>query len=444
MDAAKILSTVSLRRTALVYLTILLSLVGLATIAVAYLYAHQAATEFLDGQLHQIALNAGPGLPTANAPTGDDQDPEDRFAVTIWDAAGKLVHASLPSVHIPRQSRAGFADVEAGGEKWRIYTTGDGLWTVQVAQREVVRQEIAQSAAVGAAAPILFAIPLAWLVVGWAMNRVLGRLKAQADELAERSAGATAPFELDRVPAEVAPLVRSMNGLIVRLHAAVEAQKRFLSDSAHELRTPLAAIQIQVDNLVREAGSEQSKAATALAGGVRRASALVNQLLSLAKLDETAEAQDETVDVGSLLLDCVADHASLVAAKQIELEVNVEGGARCRGAREELRILFSNLIGNAVRYTPEDGDIDVSMRESGKRIIVEVCNSGTALPEGAEARVFDRFFRAAPQGIEGSGLGLAIARRIADRHAFGLTVENHPDGATGVLARVLIPANASG
>ena len=147
-----------------------------------------------------------PAFPPADAPAQADQDPEDQFAVSIWDAQGKLVHASLPSVHIPPQTRPGYSTAEAAGEEWRVYTTGDSRRTVQVAQQEVVRQEIAQTAALGAAAPVLIAIPLAWLVVGWAMNRVLARLNALSIELAERSVGATAPIALDGIPAEVAPL----------------------------------------------------------------------------------------------------------------------------------------------------------------------------------------------------------------------------------------------
>lgn len=114
-----------------------------------------------------------------------------------------------------------------------------------VAQRDKVRQEFARSAAVGAAAPILIVIPLSWLVVGWALNRMLGRLDTLARDIANRSAVAAAAIPLTGIPVEVAPLVESMNGLIERLRAAVEAQKRFLSDAAHELRTPLAAMQIQ-------------------------------------------------------------------------------------------------------------------------------------------------------------------------------------------------------
>jgi two-component system, OmpR family, sensor kinase len=440
MDAPEILTTGSLRQTALIYVTVLLSAIGLAASAFAYLYAYDAATEFLDGQLRQIALNAGAGVSPADAPAQADQDPEDQFAVTIWDVQGRLVHASLPSVHIPLEIRPGYANAKAAGEDWRVYTAGDSRRMIQVAQQEVVRQEIAQTAALGAAAPILIAIPLAWLVVGWAMNRVLARLNTLSTELAERSVGATAPIALDGIPAEVAPLARSMNSLIVRLHDAVEAQRRFVSDAAHELRTPLAGMQIQVENLSREARGAHEGAIAALARGVRRASALVNQLLHLARLEESGALQEETVAVNALVLEAVADHAAVADHKQIDLEVNFACQAVCRGAPDEVRALLSSLIDNAVRYTPSCGRIDVSIKQRDGCFVVEVSNTGASLPMGAEARVFDRFFRAALQGTEGTGLGLSIARRVAERHAFGLTVENRADREIGVVARVSIPA----
>ena len=255
-----------------------------------------------------------------------------------------------------------------------------------------MRQEIAQAAALWAAAPVLIAIPLAWLVVGWAMNRVLARLNTISDELAERSVGATAPIALDGIPAEVAPLARSMNSLIVRLHDAVEAQRRFVSDAAHELRTPLAGMQIQVENLAREARDAHPGAVGALARGVRRASALVNQLLDLARLEESGAARDETVDVNALILEWVADHAALADRKQVDLEVNFGCQAVCRGAPDEVRALLSSLIDNAVRYTPSGGRIDVSIGQRDGRFVVEVSNTGAPLPKGAETRVFDPSF----------------------------------------------------
>ena len=429
--------TVSLRRTALLWMTGLLTVVGLITILIAYVYVRVEADEFLDGQLRQIALNAGHGMPAANAPAAADHDPEDQFAITIWDARGDVVHQSLPGVDIPRQNRPGFSDVMAGGQQWRVYTTGDGRQTVEVAQQETVRAEIVESAAIGAAAPILIVIPLSWLVVGWAMNRMLGRLDELARQIAERSEAAKEPIPLEGVPSEVMPLVASMNGLIERLRAAVEAQKRFLADAAHELRTPLAAMQIQVDNLTAGPASTDARAVS-LAAGVKRASALVDQLLRLARLDAPVPTGGGRVDIGAILLDCVADIAPIAERKGVDIGAHIERTAVCGAVEVDMRTLFSVLIDNAVRYTPAGGSVDVALLSRQDRPAVEIVDTGPGLPKGQEERIFDRFFRGSPYGSEGTGLGLAIARRIAERHGFDLTVENRADGLTGVCARVVL------
>ena len=150
----------SLRHTALVWITILLALVGLTTLVISYRLAKDQAAEFLDGQLRQVALNVGMGLPDAAETPGLDQDREERLAVTIWNADGSIARTSPTDVNIPRQSRAGFAYLTAMGRRWRVYTANDGARTVQVAQHMEVRDEIARGAALGAAAPVLILIPL--------------------------------------------------------------------------------------------------------------------------------------------------------------------------------------------------------------------------------------------------------------------------------------------
>lgn len=437
------MTTLSLRRTALVSITILLTLIGTAAMLIAYKFARDEVSDFLDGQLRQVALNAGLGLPDADAPPATDQDPEDQIAVTIWKR-GVVVQSTLRGLDIARPEKLGFGNVVIAGEPWRVYATDNDTWTVQVAQRDKVRQEFAQSAAVGAAAPILIVIPLSWLVVGWALNRMLGRLDTLARDIANRSAAATAPIPLAGIPIEVAPLVESMNGLIERLRAAVDAQKRFLSDVAHELRTPLAAMQIQVENLkfnsAGSVGTETETGKATLAQGVKRASALVSQLLRLAHLDELPALRNETVNVSSLILDCVADHVVVSERKGIDLGARIEVPATLHGSVEELHVLFANLIDNAVRYTPSGGQVDLSLTLRGGGKVVEVQDTGRGLPSGAGSRIFDRFYRAPPSDVEGTGLGLAIARRIAERNNLVLTVENRPDGSAGVLARVTFPA----
>ncbi len=431
----------SLRRAALIWMTGLLTIVGFAAILVAYVYARGEAAEFLDGQLRQIALNAGAGLSPAAGPAAADQDPEDRFAITIWDGAGRVVHQSPPDVRIPRQPKPGFANVSADGESWRVYTIGDQARTVQVSQREAVRAEIADSAALGAAAPILIVIPLSWLVVGWAMSRMIGRLNDLAEEIAARGAKATEPIPVARVPSEVKPLVESMNGLIARLQAAAEAQRRFLADAAHELRTPLAAMQIQVDNLAA-GGAGRDERVAALAAGVKRAGALVNQLLTLERLEGPAAVVGGEFDLRTLLLDCIADCAPLAQGKDVDIGIDVAADALIQGVERDVRALFASLIDNATRYTPPGGKIDVALARREGRPVVEIVDTGPGLPKGAETRIFDRFYRGAPQDTEGTGLGLAIARRIAERHGFELTVENRADGSNGVIARVVMPSDA--
>jgi two-component system OmpR family sensor kinase len=301
-----------------------------------------------------------------------------------------------------------------------------------------VRDEIAQGAALGAAAPVLILIPLSWLVVGWAIDRTLGRLNYFARAIAARGASAAALISLAAIPSEVVPVVESMNGLIERLRAALDAQRQFLADAAHELRTPLTAMQIEVEGLSSATAEALAERRIALERGMRRAGALVDQLLRLARLDEPPHSPPERTDIARLVLESVGDHVAFADRKGVDLGVDARPGVWLAGNSEELRVLFSNLIENAVRYTPPGGTVDVSVKLLDARAVVEALDTGCGLPPGAETRIFDRFHRGAP-GTEGSGLGLAIARRIAERNALGLTVENRADGLSGVLARVELP-----
>lgn len=388
----------SLRRAALDWTTALMLLAGLIAAAATYRYSTRETSVFLDGQLRQIALNAGPGPAAANAPTAPDQDVEDRIAVTIWDKAGHRLHQSFPGLIIPFQTKPGFADVRAGGETWRVYTLYGDARIVQVAQRMIVREEVARNAALGAALPVLIMIPMLWLVLSLVLHRGLRRLDGLTRDLARRSALTTEPLPLRELPAELTGLVESMNGLILRLNAALVAHKRFLADAAHTLRTPLAAMQIEIGNLAAERPSTtQRPRLDALAAGTRRAAVLVDQLLRLARLDEPSPSQPGPMDAASLLLDCVADQAALASRKSIDLGTAISPPATVSGVEEEMRALFSNLIENALTYTQDRGTVDVSLRRVDDGLSAEVLDNGPGLPEGAEAHIFDRFYRAAPE-----------------------------------------------
>jgi two-component system, OmpR family, sensor kinase len=426
----------SLRRIILAWVTAVMAIVGIAATAASYYFAKHEADNLLDDQLRQIALSAGEGL-SDNALPSIRRKLEHEVVVQIWDAGEGIIRTS--PFDFPRQSGLGFTDITFAGKSWRVYTSSDGQRTVQVAQRWSVRNELAENAAFGAALPILGAIPITWLVVIWAINRLLRQLADFAETLAQRSVDAKDPIPLGSVPSEIAPLNIAINALIGRHQQAVYRQRQFVSDAAHELRTPLAALQIQVDNLKTHARDTRSEAIDEMNAGVRRACALVEQLLRLARVEGCAASVNRLdVDLKDLIAAVVADHVAVAMQRDVDLGLADNGAFGIHLSDPEIRILFDNLLDNAIRYTPGGGKIDIVIERHCDNVLIEVADSGCGIPDAALPRIFDRFFRAAPPDIEGTGLGLAIAKAIADRNGFRLLIINRDDAA-GVLARVEIP-----
>jgi two-component system, OmpR family, sensor kinase len=429
----------SLRKATLIWVTALMVIVGAAAVAASYHFAKGETVELLDDQLHQISLVA---WPSANALPRIIPEIENEVFVQIWSATGEPNQTSL--INIPQQPKPGFADIEFAGESWRVYTSRDDQRTVQVAQHQSARNEIAQQAALGAALPILGALPIAWLVGVWATSRLLDRLAGFAETLAHRSIDAKDPIPLGNVPVEIAPMIAAINVLIGRHQQAVDQQRRFVSDAAHELRTPLAALQIQVDNLTTHANGIQSEAIDEMSAGVRRACTLVQQLLRMARLEDCASSSGRTdVDLKDLVAGVVADHVAVATQSDIDLGLSDNDAFGLHLYDPEARVMFANLLDNAIRYTPPGGTIDVILKRDGNDALVEIVDSGCGIPNAALPRIFDRFFRAAPPEIEGTGLGLAIAKAIADRNGFRLSVVNR-QGSAGVVAQVQIPISLEG
>ena len=414
----------SLRYTALIWMTALLTVVGVLAFFVSYELARREAADFLDGQLRQIALNAGAGLADAKAP-GAKHDPEDEFVITIWNPAGEALRHSPNDIDLPQRPEPGYATIQANGEDWRVYLARDDRRSVQVAQRMSVRQEMAEAASIQAGAPILILIPLTWLVIGWALGQLLRRLTDVAGEIAERGIDSREQIPVARVPAEIRQIVDAMNVLINRLQQALEQQRRFVADAAHELRTPLAALHIQIDNLRANARNDQSSLISELHAGVSRATALVEQLLRLARSENsTGQTQREIVDLSELVTQCVADLIPLADAKGIDLGIAAHDIVLVQGWPADLKMLFGNLVDNAIRYTPAGGTVDVTVRRNSASVSVEILDTGCGVAEPDLPRLFDRFFRASPVDVEGSGLGLSIAFVVAQRHGLTIQIEN--------------------
>jgi two-component system OmpR family sensor kinase len=326
--------------------------------------------------------------------------------------------------------------VTAEGGDWRVYRIDAQNQIVQVAQPMSLRRDRAAKAALRILVPLAVALPLLALLIWFVVGRGLAPLTGLARSVAARGPRALDPLPEARVPDEVRPLVASLNDLLARLGRALDRERAFIGDAAHELRTPLAAVTLQLQLLERvPEGPEREQALARLKAGVGRSARLVGQLLDLARQDEAVTDRLPTrVDLATVAREVVAEQAPQAQAHGIDLGLDASS-AQLEGDAESLRVALGNLVDNAIRYTPPGGKVDVRVRTEGGELVAEVLDTGPGIPPEERERVFDRFYRGGAAAGSGSGLGLSIVREIARRH--GATVElRDRDGGQGFCARV--------
>ena len=427
----------SLRRTLLVALLLALLAVLLVGVFATYRVAREQLDDVFDYHLRQIALSLSDrALARAAARRAG---PELDFSIQIWDEGGVRLYLSRPDAPLPPVTELGYSNVDGPGGRWRVYATDVGGQVIQVGQPLRVRGDLAFQAASRTLIPLAVLLPLMAGLVWWIVGRGLRPLDRLARAAAARTAAALEPFAEEGVPVEALPLVRSLNELLDRLRAALAAQRAFVADAAHELRTPLAALKLQLQ-LAERAPDAGARAAALgeLAGGLERGAHLVQQLLTLARQDPGADHAQAVgaVSLAALVRQAVADHAVLAEARGIDLGAEqADEGAVVTGDATGLRTLLANLVDNAIRYTPPGGRVDVSAGAgAGGAPYLEVSDTGPGIPAPERERVFDRFYRAPGAGETGSGLGLAIVKAIAERHGAAVSLLDRPGG--GLTARV--------
>lgn len=430
----------SLKKQLIFWLAGLLTVVGVMAGGVSFYFALQEANGLLDHQLHQIArsVDEGSQLPAMQARYNKENEQERArdFIIQVWVENAPCL-SSRPGFDLPRMAVDGFSTVSSQHEKWRVYTKHHPHRTVQVSQGENVRLQIATDSALRVLLPVAVLIPLVWLLVGIVVSRLLQPLESVTAAVAVRDAASHAPLPTENVPKEISPLILAMNDLIARLSLALELQRQFLADAAHELRTPLAALQLQIENLARNHSPEDlDSRIDEMRRGSHRASHLVAQLLKVARYEiQTLSAVRSKLDLSALIKACIADFIPLAGDRGIDLGMIHDASASVMGNPDDLRILLGNLLDNAIRYTPEGGKVDVSMRVSGHHATIEILDNGPGIPAVLLPRVFDRFFRAAGQETEGSGIGLSIVQAIAKRESVQVLLANRQD-THGLIASV--------
>ena len=230
-------------------------------------------------------------------------------------------------------------------------------------------------------------IPLAWLLIGWSINRSLRGLSAVSNDIRQRSVDAQDLFRPDSVPEEIAPLVEAINVLVERHRRALETQRRFVSDAAHELRTPLASLQIQTENLLSCGLTASTREiAVELGDGVRRSSYLTSQLLEMARAESGIPEKATIIDLDALIAEAVADFVPLADLKGIHFEIDFGNApSRVKGNARAIRTLLSILLENAVRYSNLRAPVEVKKSIFGKSLKLQVIDNGPGIPRGGNA-----------------------------------------------------------
>jgi two-component system OmpR family sensor kinase len=437
----------SIRRELVLWLTGTLVL-GLAAVALATYYAARAQINALfDGELQQIAQAVHLREDWIEAGTVRIARQEVPFAVRAYDDGGRVFfETGLPAVPVEAQKTLdpGFSDVETPDGPWRVYTHVVPEGIVQVAQPEAVRDALARELSLRMLLPELLFIPVLVVLLGWVLKRALAPLEDTSVRVRERDAARLDPLPTAGVPGELAPLVEQINALLARLSASLETQRRFVADAAHELRSPVAALALQVQLVERAHGEAARAAALAeLKLGIARTGRLVHQLLDLARLEPGVPAEPPApVDLAGVVREVIGDFAARADSRRVDLGADAPPALAVTGSSSELRSLVANLVDNALRYAPEDSAVTVSLRSRGEAVELAVVDAGPGIPAEQRHRVLQRFQRLDGDATSGSGLGLPIAKAIVERHRGEMRLGEAQPGKErpGLAVQILLPA----
>ncbi|MBO9642966.1 MAG: sensor histidine kinase N-terminal domain-containing protein [Pseudacidovorax sp.] len=417
---------------------------------IAYRTVLQEADDIFDHHMQQMALSLRAGLPPSATVGGlgtlGAGEENFEFVVQVWTEDGIRIFQSASHPALPQRAVLGFSNVQARGTTYRVFSMQAGPLVIQVAQDMAARRRMAGALALRTVGPIALAAPLLMLVVWWVVGLSLAPVARVRRQVAERQADDLSPLSESELPEEVRPLVHELNLLFDRVQKAFEAQRHFVADAAHELRSPLAALKLQVQGLQRAPDeSTRELAVGRLAAGIDRATRLVEQMLALARHEASAAsgAEREDVDLPELARLAISDAIAGAQARRIDVGVVQADPVHVTGQADALRTLLRNLLDNAVKYTPEGGRVDVSIRRTAGGAELAVDDNGPGIAAAERERVLDRFYRAGQTQAPGSGLGLAIVKSIADLH--GATVSlGRSESLGGLRAAVQFPVARSG
>lgn len=421
--------------------------VWLVLSVVAWREAETEAEELFDAHLAQTSALLAV---LSSDESGDlpEELPSHRYArkvaFQIWSDSGKLLARSTSAPRAPLTDLAqGFSDRRIDGRYWRVFSKWDQRHhhRILVAETYEARNAVGQELAKHLLTPLIFALPLLALGLALLLRYRFRPLHRLAASIGHRSPDRLDPIALAGVPDEVQPIIEQTNRLLRRVSDSIDQERRFTADAAHEIRTPLAVIRTYAQ--VAAAASESDERERALGSVVLasdRATHLLNQLLTMARLDNDALTSNFIAcNLRKIAVDVIADITPQALEKHVEVMLDEGAPAWVWGEPALLAVLLRNLIDNAIRYSPAETFVAVTIKLLDDQVRLAVSDQGPGIPAHERERVLSRFTRLSGNGAPGSGLGLSIALRIAQIHSASLALQDGP-GEYGLSVCVSFPA----
>lgn len=360
----------------------------------------------------------------------DGEEEDEALGFAVFNRRGEMIFNDDENgrdfIYTPEAS--GFINQKIGRKKdmWRIFwlTSADKNFTIAVGQELEFRDDAALELVEETLLPWLVGLSVLLLAVIWMVSRELRPLRRIADELSERDSDNLHPLSLSGQASEILPLIKAINTQFSRIEQMLQRERGFISDSAHELRSPLTALKVQLEvaQLADDDAAARHQALQKLNQGIDRSTRLVEQLLALSRLDSAAAAaNDEPLDWPALVNTAVNEQLPAAEEKKINVKTSTDGSAPTTCGQPLLwALLLRNLLDNAVRYSPEEAQISIELKDE----TLSVTNSNTVVAAEYLPRLKERFFRPAGQKSTGSGLGLSIVERIAELHRCRVALTN--------------------
>lgn len=384
-------------------------------------------------------------LPPELEQPGNDHAPElghpyeNELVFQVWNTEGTLLARSK---YAPEQQLgvlvSGFQTKEANGFLWQVFALRSGSVWILAGERDDVRAEIARDISLGIILPLLVGGLILMAIVNTLAMKSIRAVETLSQIIASRDPTSDAPITARYMPIEIEPVIKGINALLVKVREAFWREQRFIDSAAHELRTPIAAVQLHLQNAMRsDLPSERQASLEGALMASRRATKLAEQLLAFSRIN-SADAAKERMCLADTGQEVAALMQPLLEARQQHIEFDESSRATILGDKSQIERLIQNLLENASHYGVAPGTIHLIVRPSGDRLELIVENDGESIPEIEKDRIFIPYYRVLRKDFSGSGLGLAIVKEIANQHDAGLSVEDKMPGQ-GTRVRVSFP-----